>query len=103
MNDVEVLNRFTQSLADADAKGLTLTFSGEEFLVRKRDSTLWAKCDSLREVQAAIVAYALMCEFGSNQPSCPQAGECSSKTALWTSASPPSACVRIKASGSTGR
>ena len=64
MNDVEVLNRFAQLEEDAEEKGLTLTFSGEEFLLRKLDSQLWAKCDHLREVAGAIAAYARMCDFG---------------------------------------
>ena len=75
MNDVEVLNRFAQLQADAEASGLTLTFSGEEFLVRKLDSQLWAKCDRLREVAGAIAAYARMCEFGTAGPACPQGPE----------------------------
>ncbi|HXD43078.1 MAG TPA: hypothetical protein VN649_21115 [Ramlibacter sp.] len=72
MNDVEVLNRFAQLEVDAEAKGLTLTFSGEEFLLRKLDSQLWAKCDRLREVAAAIVAYARMCEVGTGGSVCPE-------------------------------
>ena len=70
MNDIEVLNRFQQLQASAEASGLTLTFTGVEFLVRKLDSELWAKCDSLREVEAARLAYARMCQVGKPFNSC---------------------------------
>ena len=87
MDDVEVLNRFAQLQADAEARGLTLTFSGEEFLLRKLDSQLWAKCDRLREVAMAITAYARMCEFGSSLEVGPHETERSLESSSWRSSS----------------
>lgn len=96
MNDIRVLNRFAELEAVAEGKGLTLTFTGEEFLVRSPDSQLWAHCASLSEVDAAVAAYApSFCGFSRIRLRCPQAVECASRPPSWISPMPPALCPKL--------